>query len=128
MVAIQGNSSPLQTVSDECFDTIRDFDLIENKYWLSASIANWYFERYTIAWSQLLNAGAIMPAAEIMERACAVAWDWEGRNSPYLIHKGTPYFFLGQTHLEAGNVDRAFLMIHNAIEEDKRNHPRLGLT
>src|SRR5207245_390613 len=28
---------------------------------------------------------------------------------------------------EGGNVDGAFLMIHNAMVEDERNHPLLGL-
>jgi hypothetical protein len=121
------NRQSLQALSDDLFTTIREFHEVENKYWLSATAANWYFERYTLAWQVLLRRGQVLSAAKVFDTACEIAWDWERRNASYLIHKGTPYFFLGHTHLEAGNVDGAFLMIHNAIREDERNHPRLGL-
>jgi hypothetical protein len=121
------NRGRLQALSDDLLKTIQEFDQVENKYWLCSTAANWYFEQYTVAWAWLLKSGAIRPAVEVLDLACEMAWDWENRNSPYLIHKGTPYFFLGHTYLEAGNVDGAFLMIHNAMEEDERNHPRLGL-
>jgi hypothetical protein len=109
------------------FDAIRSFDIVDGKYPLSASLANYYFERYTSLWIPLLGQGKVTEAIDVMKLANQVVWDWEGRNRPYMVHKGTPYFFTGQSYLIAGNIDLAFLMVHNAIEEDKRNHTRLGL-
>jgi hypothetical protein len=43
------------------------------------------------------------------------------------FHKGTPYFFLGFSHLINGNLDLAFQMIQNGHIEGINVYHRLGL-
>jgi hypothetical protein len=124
---LTGNRNPLQAFSDEVFGAIRKFDEQDSKYELSAAFANYYFGFFAGQSQSLYSQGNAVGAIAATGMPCVVVWQWEGKNDPYVIHKGTPYFFLGRDYLLASNVDSAFLMIHNAIEEDKRNHKRLGL-
>ena len=46
---------------------------------------------------------------------------WEHYNPGRLVHKGTALYFWGVTALRRGDLDRGYLLMHQALEEDKRN-------
>lgn len=116
----------LTALADATFDTVRSLDQQDAKKELSIHLTNFFFESFTILWTEALDKGAHSAAASLWILACGVAWGWESKNQPYELHKGTPYFFLGKTLALSGNYDLAFLMIHNALEEDKRTYPLIG--
>jgi hypothetical protein len=51
-------------------------------------------------------------------------WEWEKANE--VIHKGTPYYFMGENYLRMGDVASAYICFYDALEEDKKNYPVLG--
>lgn len=53
-------------------------------------------------------------------------WQWE--NAHEVIHKGTPYYFMGENCLQMGDVASAYICFYNAVEEDKKNYPVLGMS
>jgi len=44
--------------------------------------------------------------------------EWERTNPTKHIHKGTPYYFWGMTAVLGGDLDRGFLLMHQALSED----------
>ena len=46
------------------------------------------------------------------------ATDWESTNPTQRIHKGTPHYFWGMTEVLGGDLDRGFLLMHQALSED----------
>ncbi|MEW6366708.1 MAG: hypothetical protein AB1714_18920 [Acidobacteriota bacterium] len=44
---------------------------------------------------------------------------WESMHAGRRLHKGTPYYFAGVTAILNGNLDRGFLLMHQAVEEDR---------
>lgn len=118
-------NNTVQRLADQLFTTIREFDEVTGDFPLSVEVTNYFFESFTALWAALLSAGGSLLAAQVMLACCELAWNWEARNQPYRIHKGTPLFFLAKAFIEAGNLDSGFLLFHNALEEDKRTYPRL---
>lgn len=53
----------------------------------------------------------------LWEWALAVARDWEATTGRR-IHKGTGYYFACVRDIELGDLDRGFLYLHQAAEED----------
>ncbi len=96
-----------------------DLEIKYNNPCLAASFVSHYFERLTPVWRNLLIGGqhllAIVFWREILERV----QDWE-RENKVTIHKGTPYFFLAETYILAGDLEPGFIYASHAIDEDKR--------
>jgi len=63
--------------------------------------------------------GFLNYAAATWVLACDLVTAWENRNRPNKIHKGTPFYFLGRTFIENGELDIGFNFINKAIGEDK---------
>lgn len=80
-----------------------------------------YFNNFTIIWRNFLNQGLYKNAEEIWDLALDITNEWEVQNTR-VIHKGTPYYFLGGTHILSGDLTKGFLLMHQALEEDKRTH------
>lgn len=104
--------------SNKVFDVIYEL-IVQKKYILSRGLADYYFGMFTILWQYFLKHQRHMLGTTLWQHVCRIVWNWERKNNKK-IHKGTPYFFLGGNLLFQGNVDIAFLLIYNAIEEDKR--------
>lgn len=60
---------------------------------------------------------ATLAATGVWEHAIGVVIGWEERNKTHL-HKGTGYYFAGVRDVARGNLDRAFLYMHQAAMED----------
>jgi len=64
--------------------------------------------------------GISRKAQIVWEFALSPANQWEQDNFPSAIHKGTPYYFLAVTAILNGDLDRGFLLMHQALAEDIR--------
>ena len=79
---------------------------------------NHYFENFTPIWSTFLRQGRFALAEHIWTLALDSAYRWEFRRPSHRIHKGTPYYFWAMTVILRGDVDRGFLLMHQAYDED----------
>jgi len=52
-----------------------------------------------------------------------LVWQWE--DSHEKVHKGTAYYFMAATYLSLGDVPSAYMCFFKALEEDKKNFPRI---
>jgi hypothetical protein len=80
-----------------------------------------FFENFTPAWSPLLKAKDYSGAERVWEQALDPAVAWEQSNPDKLLHKGTAFYFWAVTALLRGDLDRGYLLMHQGLEEDKRN-------
>jgi transcription antitermination factor NusG len=70
----------------------------------------------------LIRNGSFFFAEQIWERAVQTAKDWEALNpSRSTIHKGAAYYFWAVTCILKEDLEKGFLLMHEALEEDRRN-------
>jgi hypothetical protein len=82
-----------------------------------------FFENFSTIWTVFVNQGRHREAEDMWQvRAVQPALEWERTNPGSFIHKGTPYYFWGETCILRGDVDRGFTLMHKALEEDQRTH------
>ncbi len=82
---------------------------------------NGFFNNFTIIWKDLVyNQGHLGRAEAVWDFPLKVTNEWESKNQDKTIHKGTPYYFLGGTCILKGDLEKGFLLIHQALEEDKK--------
>jgi len=79
---------------------------------------NHYFENFTPIWSTFLRQGRFALAEHIWTLARDSAYRWEFRRPSHRIHKGTLYYFWAMTVILRGDIDRGFLLMHQAYDED----------
>lgn len=113
----------LEEMCNKVFDTIKEL-INKNEFTLAAYLSSYLFEQFTGLWKYYLLHERQMMGTKLWQHVCRMTWSWEKQNSA-LVHKGTPYFFLGANQLMQGNLDNAFLFIHNAMEEDIRYSSQL---
>lgn len=77
-----------------------------------------FFNNFTIIWRWLLELGHYVAAEQVWEFAMAPAIAWENTHPAQRLHKGTPYYFRGMTVILRGDLDRGFLLMHQALAED----------
>ncbi|MCX8151399.1 MAG: hypothetical protein N3D85_07885 [Candidatus Bathyarchaeota archaeon] len=79
-----------------------------------------FFNRFTPIWVDLIQKCRYFEAMNVWNVALKLAFQWEQKNHPNTIHKGTPYYFLGVTAILNNELEKGFLLMHQALEEDKR--------
>lgn len=79
-----------------------------------------FFNNFTILAGYYLKEGKLLEIERIWRFALEVAYKWEQENLSNRIHKGSPYHFLGVTYLLFKDYERGFLLIHQAVDEDKK--------
>ena len=79
---------------------------------------NHYFESFTPIWRRLLGTGLFAQAEDIWTLALYSADQWESVRTSHRLHKGTPYYFWAMTVILRGDIDRGFLLMHQAHDED----------
>lgn len=115
---------PFEQICFKIFDAIKE--LINNReFMIAAYLASHLFEQFTVLWKYYLSHERYMTGTKLWQHVCNMTWRWERTNNTS-VHKGTPYFFLGGNQLMQGNLDNAFLFIHNAMEEDIRYSNQVG--
>lgn len=77
-----------------------------------------YFNNFTVIWNSYLSSRNYGQAERIWDLALSTAFAWENKNPGKRIHKGTPYYFWGMTALLAGDLDKGYALMHQAVEED----------
>lgn len=87
-----------------------------------------FFENFTPVWNPLLHAKNYIAAEHVWERALDPAIAWEQSNPDNLLHKGTAFYFWAVTAPLRGDLDRGYLLMHQGLEEDKRNWGNLTQT
>lgn len=80
------------------------------------------FNEFAGSWSLLYQTGKFNEAEVFWQNPLTWAMQWECSRGRQL-HKGTPYYFMGMASIRAGHRDLAFLLMHQAVEEDKRAAP-----
>lgn len=83
-----------------------------------------FFNNFTILWQILIQNGSFFSAEQIWQLAVQIATEWETLNqSRYRIHKGAAYYFWAVTCIMKEDLEKGFLLMHQALEEDKKNRP-----
>lgn len=95
--------------------------------YLSSARGEWgkhddYFNNFTPIWQTYL-------AARDYSQACAL-WEWalrpvaavEAASNDGRIHRGAAYYFWGMSAILGGDIDRGYLLMHAALEEDIETH------
>lgn len=81
-----------------------------------------FFNNFTILWQVLIRNGSFLYAEQIWQLAVDIAREWEVSNQPVRkIHKGTAYYFWGTTCILKEDLEKGFLLMHQALEEDRQN-------
>ena len=80
-----------------------------------------FFENFTIAWRKQLEEGRFISAEQLWQIAIEIAKNWEGKNHGKRIHKGAAYYFWGVTCILKEDFEKGFLLIHQSLDEDKKN-------
>lgn len=80
-----------------------------------------FFNNFTVIWPPFLNQRRFKKAEELWNLALNIAYEWETKNPGKRIHKGTPYYFWGVTCILNEDLEKGFLSMHQALEEDKNS-------
>lgn len=78
-----------------------------------------YFNNFTVIWRVFLNQEQYRKGARLWNKTLTLVESWEEQNNGR-IHKGTPYYFWGITCILNGQIEKGFLLMHGALEEDKK--------
>ncbi|MEM3812111.1 MAG: hypothetical protein QXX98_03965 [Thermoplasmata archaeon] len=96
-------------------EALNFFDQNNNNY----NAHDGFFNNFTIIWRSFLNQGRFKNAELIWNIALDIAYEWENKNEGKRIHKGSPYYYWGGTCILNGDLEKGFLLMHQALEEDK---------
>lgn len=81
---------------------------------------DYYFNNFTPVWKHFITQSDFKRAEEIWRIALKIAAEWEKKTADE-IHKGTPYYFWGMNAILNNEIEKGFLLMHNALEEDKES-------
>lgn len=81
-----------------------------------------YFNNFTPLWQFLLQQGSYFYAEQLWEIAVSISKKWEEQqNQNRKIHKGAGYYFWAVTCILKEDLEKGFLLMHQALEEDRKN-------
>ena len=80
-----------------------------------------YFNNFTPLWQFLLQQGSFFNAEQLWEIAVSISKKWEEQNQDRKIHKGAGYYFWAVTCILKEDLEKGFLLMHQALEEDRKN-------
>jgi len=83
-----------------------------------------YFNNFTIVTENLLASKRYDVAFRLWTQILAFVRNWEDKNAPLRLHKGTPYYFSAVSSIRQNDFDAALMSMHNALVEDKANNPK----
>jgi hypothetical protein len=108
----------LYQLANQVFDAIHDVNRQGLNGFIAITAADRFFESFTPLRQSLFGFGFQLASSEMWAQLLRCTLSWESSHSAH-IHKGTPFFFLGESLIFQGDIDTAFLFIYNALEEDK---------
>src|SRR5215208_388594 len=81
-----------------------------------------YFNNFMPLWQFLLQQGSFFYAEQLWEIAVSISKKWEEQqNQNRKIHKGAGYYFWAVTCILKEDLEKGFLLMHQALEEDRKN-------
>lgn len=78
---------------------------------------NDFFSNFTGIWGLLDSRGQLLNANGVWERALDSVAKWERRTGKQ-AHKGAGFYFWGSNAILTGDLQRGFMLIHQAVLED----------
>ncbi len=87
--------------------------------------ASWhdnYFHNFALLWNSFMARGQFEASEHIWSLALEPVQLWEQNHPTARLHKGAAYYYLGVTTTLRRDIDRGFLFIHQALEEDRKTH------
>jgi hypothetical protein len=81
-----------------------------------------YLSYFTLITNELIQQNRYREAENVWKFVLEIVFQWENHNRPKAIHKGTPYYFLAETVIISGDVERGFILMHQAFTEDIRTN------
>ncbi len=97
------------------------FDFLTKHKNDSYEIHDHLFENFTSFW---LNPDYTLKPIQlcdlVFDKILSLVHEWEDKNKPDKIHKGTPYYFYGTVSILKGDIEKGLLLMHQAYQEDKR--------
>ncbi len=115
----------LHQLANQVFDAIEDLVRQGLNTFVAVSAADRFFESFTPLYRYLSSFGFQGAASHTWVQLIRWTLEWEKSHSTQ-IHKGTPFFFLGESLIYQGDIETAFLFIYNAVEEDKSSYQAVG--
>jgi hypothetical protein len=80
-----------------------------------------FFNNFTFIWDAFIRRQLFDKAENLWDNALEIAYEWERKNPEKIkIHKGTPLYFWSITCILNNDLEKGFLLMHQALEEDKR--------
>ncbi|HKU33829.1 MAG TPA: hypothetical protein VJR22_08300 [Candidatus Nitrosotalea sp.] len=124
-------TSEIEELCEEVFSSVKEVKLQDNDDIMAAYLATSLFNYLAEYWEdKLLKNGLYLTGVSFWQEIISITKVWESKNSPHLIHKGTPFFFLAYNCLLNGDRENGFTYLYNAIEDDKKlgipNYPKDG--
>jgi hypothetical protein len=81
-----------------------------------------FFNCFTPIWNLYLQFGRLDLTQRLWPLALQPVEQWE--DTHHRVHKGTAYYFWAMSSLLEGNIDRGYVLAHQAVEEDSLTHGR----
>jgi hypothetical protein len=78
-----------------------------------------FFYNFIHIWAHFLERQLFGSAEQLWHDVLDLADNWEKINPGQRIHKGFPYYYRGVTLILNNDLDKGFLLMHQALEEDK---------
>lgn len=86
-----------------------------------------YFHNFNPLWRIHMKTPRLYDYAEqIWQLALRPVWDWESRHGDDRIHKGAAYYYWGVTAILRHDLERGFLLMHQARQEDMNSYNAAG--
>lgn len=113
----------IEELCEEFFEGIKEIQTTTDDNIVTAYLASYLYERFAGYWkNELLLHGLYVTGVSFWQEIISITKEWESRNRPMTIHKGTPFFFLSHNCLINGDRDNGFTYLYNALEDDKKLH------
>jgi hypothetical protein len=83
----------------------------------SSPLQDQFFTNLTIVWKRYFDAGRFPEAKAFWNRIVTTTRAWE-QQTGLRVHKGSALYFWAVTALLQGEIDKGFLLMHAAVDED----------
>lgn len=98
---------------------IRALPAFFDKFASSNGVHDQFFNNLTPLWIGMLRNGSYELAQHYWSSFVLAAIEWEQKTKSN-IHKGSPFYFWSVSAILQGQLDRGFLLMHKALDEDRR--------
>ena len=98
------------------------FDFLDKHKEDHYSVHDSIFENFGPFWYNVGPTGIILKPLQqvelVLDKILSLVHEWEDKNQPHKIHKGTPYYFYGMISILKRDIDKGLLLMHQASNED----------